>query len=282
MKRLVGAVLIMAVIVLAMSLTASPRVRVMRPGTWLATAMAPVSYSLTWIGARIGTGVASVRDLYGLQQENRALRSELQNYRAMKLELTQVLAQNGQLRSLLGLKRALRQWTLLPATVIARSPSTWFDTVEVDQGTRDGVRPGQAVIVPEGVVGRVVAASPSVSTVMLILDPKSGVGAMDARSQADGVLTGKSPIDGSLTFTLFSHHPDVAVGDTVVTSGLSQYYPKGILVGQVSNVSTSQYGLTETATVVPSVDFNRLSRVMIVLQHPPGSSVPTIFGGGAS
>lgn len=272
----------MAVVVLAMSLTQSPRVRVMRPGTWLATAAAPMSYSLTWIGEKIGTGVTSVRDLYTLQQQNQALRGELQDYRAMKLELSQVLAQNGQLRGLLGLKHALRHWNLLPATVIARSPSTWFDTVELDQGTRDGVHPGQAVIIPEGVVGRVVASSPTVSTAMLILDPKSGVGAMDARSQAEGVVTAQSPITGALTFTLFSHHPDVAVGDAVVTSGLSQYYPKGILVGQVSRVSTSQYGLTETATVVPSVDFNRLSRVMIVRQYPPGTSFPPIFGSGAS
>jgi rod shape-determining protein MreC len=116
---------------------------------------------------------------------------------------------------------------------------------------------------------------------MLILDPKSGVGAVDARSQAAGVLTGENPVTGALTFQLFAHRPDIDPGDAVVTSGYSEYYPKGLLVGQVTRVSKDQYGLTETATVIPSVDFNNLARVMIVLRHPTTTSLPPIFGGGA-
>ncbi len=281
-RRLVLAAVIIALVVSSMSLTASPRVRVIRVSNWIASAVSPISFSLAWIGNKVGRGVSTLGNLYAVEQENRALRAKLLRYNAMRLELSEVLADNGQLRSLLGLKRALGGWKLEPASVIARSPSTWFDTVVVDRGTSSGVRPGQSVIVPQGVVGRVVGASASTATVMLILDPRSGAGAIDARSQAAGVVSGDNPVSGLLTFQLFSHRPQIDPGDAVVTSGYSQYYPKGLLIGQVIRVAKAQYGLTETATVRPSVDFNNLSQVMIVLSHPAQASVPPIFGGGRS
>jgi rod shape-determining protein MreC len=281
LRRLVLAAVIIAAVVTSMSLTAGPRVRVVRVSNWMATAVSPISFSLSWIGHKLGAAVTTVTDLYTLQKQNVILRHQLLQYDAMKLELSEVLNDNGQLRSLLGLKRALGSWTLVPASIIARSPSSWFDTVIVDQGSSAGVEPGQSVIVAQGVVGRVVGVSPSTATVMLILDPKSGVGVIDARSQAAGVVSGQNPVTGVLTFQLFSHRPNVDPGDAVTTSGYSQYYPKGLLVGQVVNVAKTQYGLTETATVKPSVDFNSLDRVMIVVRHPSGTSLPPIFGGGS-
>ena len=281
LRRLLLAALIIALVVTSMSLTAAPRVRVERVSNWMATVVSPISFSLSWIGNKVGGAVASVGRIYGLEKENKVLRSQLLEYNAMKLELTQVLADNGQLRSLLGLKTALVGWTLVPASVISRSPSSWFDTVVIDRGSNSGVAPGQSVIIAQGVVGRVLAVSPTTATVMLILDPKSGVGAVDARSQAAGVLIGQTPVTGELTFQLFAHRPNIQPGDAVVTSGYSQYYPKGLLVGQVVHVTTTQFGLTETATVRPSVDFNSLARVMVVVNHPNTTSLPPIFGGGA-
>jgi rod shape-determining protein MreC len=66
----------------------------------------------------------------------------------------------------------------------------------------------------------------------------------------------------------------------VVTSTYSEYYPAGLLIGQVTRVTRSGYGLIETATVTPSVNFNQLGTVMVVLSHPSGTSIPPIYGGG--
>lgn len=280
-RRLVVAALIMALVVTSMSLTAAPRVRVLRVSSWLSMAVSPVSFSLSWIGSKVGDGVTSLGQFYTLEKQNKALKSQLLQYDAMKLELSEVLADNGQLRSLLGLKQALVGWKLVPASIIGRSPSSWFDTVVLDRGSTSGIAPGQSVIVAQGVVGRIVGVSASTATVMLILDPKSGVGAVDARSQAAGVLTGDDSVSGVLQFQLFAHRPNIEVGDAVVTSGYSQYYPKGLLIGQVTAVAKTQYGLTETATVTPSVGFNSLDRVMVVVSHPTVTSLPPVFGGGS-
>jgi rod shape-determining protein MreC len=167
------------------------------------------------------------------------------------------------------------------ASVVARNPDTWFSTVTLNQGTRAGIRDGMPVIVPQGVVGRIVSATPDSANVMLLTDPQSGAGAMDVRSQAAGVLLGQTNGSGQLQFQLFGHRPDIAVGDAVVTSGLSQYYPKGLLLGRIVSIAPSQFGLTEVAAVEPTVDFNALGTVLVVVQHPRGASAPPITLGNS-
>lgn len=268
------------VVTVSLSLTSALRGRVLTLSNVVGLALFPFSSGLSWVGDRAGGGVISLHRLWQLQQENQQLRNQLIRYQSMKLQLSEMTAANGRLRAELGLKRSLATWHLVEAGIIGRNPNSWFDTVVINQGTGDGIHPGMAAIVSSGVVGRVISANAHTATVMLLLDPSSGVGAMDVRSQAAGVLLGHDPVTGKLTFTLFSHRPNIMVGDAVVTSGFSSYYPKGLLLGQVSKVDSTNFGLTKTAIVQPSVDFNQIQSVMIVLSHPQGVSAPPIFPGG--
>lgn len=281
-RRGIITVLTVMVVSVSLSYTAHVRGKVVALGNLMSTVVSPAASVLALLGRETGIGLSTVGQLFTLQQENHRLKQQLLLYNSMKLELNEVLAQNGQLRALLGLQQKLVGWKLLPGSVIARNPDTWFDTVVIDQGSNHGVRPGMSVIVPQGVVGRVIATSPTTATVMLIMDPSSGVGALDTRSQAVGVLMGRDPINGTMKFQLFAHRPDVLPGDAVVTSGFSNYFPQGLLLGVVVQVSKTQFGLTEVAVVRPSVDFGRLQSVMVVLSHPSGAAAPPIFGGGAS
>lgn len=262
-----------------LSYTAGVRGKIVGLSNLLATAVSPASASLTFLGHQIGTGVTTVRHVFTLEKQNQALKQKLLQYNSMKLELSQLIAQNGHLRGLLALRGTLAHWHLQAADIISRNPNAWFQTVVINRGASSGIHTGMAVIVPQGVVGRVIAVTPATATVMLALDPKSGIGAIDVRSQSVGVIEGRDPVTGTLKLQLFAHHPDIAVGDAIITSGYSQYYPKGLLIGQVVSVKHVQFGLTEQARVKPAVNFNRLQTVMVVLSHPSGNSVPPIFGG---
>ncbi len=281
-RRLLITVLVVMVVTVSLSLTARIRGTVIGLSNIINTVVSPAESSMAFLGRETGIGISTVGDLFTLQQQNRELKRQLLQYNSMKLELSEVLAENGQLRGLVGLEQKLGTWKLDPASIIARNPDSWFNTAVIDQGANNGLRTGMAVIVPQGVVGRVVAVSPGTATVMLILDPKSGIGAVDVRSQSTGVVLGQDPVTGLLQLQLFSHKPDILPGDVVATSGLSQYYPKGLLIGQVMSVAKNQFGLTETAVIKPAVDFNRLQTVMVVESHPSGTSIPPIFGGGQS
>jgi rod shape-determining protein MreC len=279
-RRPIVVTLIVAVLSAMLSYTARVRHQVLTLSAALAAVTSPAAGVVTAAGDRVAVAYGTVSHLFQLEQENQRLLAEVALLQSMRLELQEVEADNNRLRSLLYLKQQLgSRWQLLPASVIGRNPESWFDTVTLNRGSASGVRVGMPVIVAQGVVGRVVAVSPTTCTVLLLLDPSSGVGAMDVRSRAAGVVLGQVPVTGTLEFQLFSHNPDVEPGDAVITSGFSQFYPKGLLIGVVSQVRPSANGLTEVATVVPSVNFNQLETVMIVLAHPAGESAPPLGGG---
>lgn len=279
-RRPLIVVLVLILLTVSLSLTNRLRGRVLTLQNLVAGALAPAGYVLEQASGAVAGGMAAGRHLLVLQAENQALRRQVVHLRAVQLELQQVLQENGRLRGLLALQSAAAGvgWKLVAADVVGRNPDTWFDTVVIDRGSRAGVRPGMAVIVPQGVVGRVVGVGPATATVMLVLDPQSGVGATDVRSQATGVVLGTSPVSGELVFQLFGRSADVTPGDAVVTSAYSQYFPPGLLLGQVVAVQATHFGLTHEATVRPAVNFDSLQQVLVVERHPAGVSLPPIYG----
>ena len=158
------------------------------------------------------------------------------------------------------------------ARVIARDPGPLSTTMTIDRGSRDGVTRGMAVVAPEGVVGRVVEVSYTVSRVALLTDHNSGVDAIVHRSRARGVVQGGS--DGDCYMKYLNRDADVKVGDHVLTSGLDGVFPKGMTIGEVVEVGRRHRGLLQSATVTPSAALDRVEEVMLVAPTAPASGEP--------
>ncbi|MCY0881087.1 MAG: rod shape-determining protein MreC [Firmicutes bacterium] len=278
-RRSLITLLLVIILTISMSYTTIIRSPVLKISGLVNTLVSPASSSLSYIGHEMHTAIATVDHLFTLQQQNRQLKRELMQKQSMSLELQEISSQNRQLRGLLDLQKNLAGWSLDAATIVGRNPDSWYDTLTLDQGSANGVQTGMAVIVPQGVVGRIVSTTAHSASVLLLPDPSSAVGVVDVRSQAQGVVKGTSPGSDLLTLQLFAHHPNVKPGDVIVTAGFSQYYPAGLPVGQVLSVHSEHYGLVEVATVEPSVHFNQLQTVLVVKSHPSGFSVPPVFGG---
>ena len=107
-----------------------------------------------------------------------------------------------------------------------------------------------AVIVPAGVVGRIVTPTARASKVQLLIDRNAAAGALIERSRAHGVVEGTG---GGLRMNYVSSLADVQVGDTVVTSGIDGIYPKGFVIGQIESVERGSGGFG-TIVVRPVVD----------------------------
>jgi rod shape-determining protein MreC len=203
-------------------------------------------------------------DLRGVQAENERLRREVVDL-GVKLQQEQALARRGQrLELLLKLQSAIARPTLA-ADVIAGDATSYFRTVTINRGTRDGVRRDLAVVAPAGVVGRIVGDPSRVTArVQLLIDRTAGAGALIERSQAGGVVVG----DGqALRFEYVSPLADVAVGDAVVSSGLDGIYPRGFVIGRVATIAGA--GASRRITVQPSVDFSSLEEVLVVTGGAP-------------
>jgi rod shape-determining protein MreC len=148
-----------------------------------------------------------------LESQNRALR-ELENYEA-------TLTQPG-----------------IRAAVIGRAADHWWQHLILNRGSRQGVAPGYIVTGPGGIVGRVVAVSPSTSKVLLISDPTSRVGAKVSRSRVMGVVRGQS--NNRVVMEFFEKNPDVKAGDVVVTSSYSRLFPRDVPIGRVESIDLTK------------------------------------------
>jgi len=157
-------------------------------------------------------------------------------------------------------------YQLSVAEVIGRDPSNWYRTIIISQGSQDGIKVDMPVITPGGLVGRVVSVTVHTAEVLLLVDNESAVGARVLETRdTPGVVEGDGQ-SNSLEMIHLSHNETIAVGQTIVTSGFSSIYPKGLPIGIVKEVNLEPSGLTQRATLQPFVDFSRLEEVMVIRQ----------------
>jgi rod shape-determining protein MreC len=158
------------------------------------------------------------------------------------------------------------------ATIINRNPSAWYQTIKVNKGSNDGVKINYPVVAYLGLVGKVVAVTPTTADILMITDTEGKVGAMVRDSQGKpiyGVLSGTFERDnrlkswGTLEIT-FRQEDEVNVGDLVFTSGLGGVYPKGIPIGVVASIKIDSSGIQKIAAVDPIVNFDTLEEVYII------------------
>lgn len=155
------------------------------------------------------------------------------------------------------------------ADVIAVSFSS--QRVSLNVGSKQGIRPGAPVVVPNGLVGQVVEVGSSVCHVNLVTHPRFAVGAriFRADSQEVGILRGRG--EERLALTIY-REPAGALsalirgGDEVTTSGLSDVYPEGILIGRVAEANRNRMTGVIEATVVPAVNMAKVHEVVVLVR----------------
>jgi rod shape-determining protein MreC len=220
----------------------------------------------------VSTGVAKVRRtwgryvwLRGVEGENANLRRQLESVQVQYQERRALADRARSLEDLLALRDRSNLETAA-AEVIAASVSPDFRTLTIDKGTRHGLKRDMAVIGTDGVVGRLVVASPGASKVQLLIDRNAAAGALIERSRAQGVALGGG--EDRLRLDYVSESSDVVVGDLVVTSGIDGIYPKGFTIGYVDAVEKNGPAY-KRITIKPAVNFSSLETVLVVLTSTP-------------
>lgn len=155
-----------------------------------------------------------------------------------------------------------QNYASIVANVIGRDPSSWNASLIIDRGHAEGMKVGQPVVSPLGVVGRIFEVGHNTAKVILVSDPTFAVAAVVERSRENGLLTGT--LQGVLRLQYLTDNADVKVGDTVVTSRLSTAFPEGILIGQITDVQASINAHTVECLVDPAVDLSELEQVIVI------------------
>jgi len=169
----------------------------------------------------------------------------------------------GFLKELLSLKQNSPD-KFIAARVIAHQPDNWSQAVIIDKGSQNGIKRGSAVISYLGLAGSVIEAASSTAKVMLISDPNLGVSAIVQRSRQEGLVCGTLGVN--LMMRYLPKDADIALTDTIVTSGLTNKFPKGLLIGTVVEIGEEFSGLSRYAIIKPAVNLSNLEEVLVAAQ----------------
>jgi rod shape-determining protein MreC len=242
---------------------------------WAQAALSPFQRGVSGVG---GVGLNFFERLGRMRTaegENEQLRARLAEAENELRDARQARDENARFKGLLDFQRDAAYQTI-PARVVARDPSVWFNTVIVNRGTAHGVDLNMPVATPEGVVGRVVAVSPLTSQIMLLTDERAAAGAVVGQlgqSNAIGSVRGYGK-NGLLEMRYVSGLETVNVGDYVVTTGQDGIYPQGLNVGAVVEVVPGTVTTPHTIRVRPGARLDSLQEVLILLYRPPPPSAP--------
>jgi rod shape-determining protein MreC len=203
-------------------------------------------------------------------KENQRLKKDLGQSLQRLNRLSETELANDRLRHMLGFEENIPR-PMTAAQVVGKDPSPWSKTIIVDKGTRQGIRQGAPVVIPEGIVGVVVEASGRYAKVLLLIDPNSAVDALVQKTRARGIVKGGGADYCVFDYVLRKH--EISVGDTVVSSGLDGVFPKGLRVGRISEIVRLNAGIFQNVTVTPYVDFEILEEVFII-SEPASEDFP--------
>jgi rod shape-determining protein MreC len=210
-----------------------------------------------------GSG-SSGTQVTSLQEQVAKLRAELTGEQLSKSDYAQ-------LRKLLQVAGAA-QYRVVAATVIA--VGTGFQqTVTIDAGSANGIRPDETVLNGDGLVGAVTSVTASTATVLLASSPAVAVGAQVSPSGQIGVVTGAGTTassGGLMHLQMLSSAAALEPGDQLVTSASvrDRPYVPGVPIGVVTRLINVNGALTEAAEVRPYVDYTALGVVGVVIVPP--------------
>jgi rod shape-determining protein MreC len=230
--------------------------------TGASRALKPVRDTIAWTG-----------DTISAKSENARLRAEVGRLRR-DLALSQTTRRGAE--QLAGFAAIARRDTFpsgtqpVTARVIARSPTVWWSSVQVNKGADDGVHVDEPVITGDGLAGKVTSTTGGTATVRLITDERSSVSAQVMPEGADGIVRPKVGNPNDLLLDFVEKGSKIKAGQTVVTSGfsasrgLTSLFPRGIPVGRVKKVDRSELDVYQTLHIEPFAQLKRMDFVQVL------------------
>ncbi|KXL54049.1 cell shape-determining protein MreC precursor [Anaerotignum neopropionicum] len=214
----------------------------------------------------VDSTAASAKDKTALTEENAQLKADLAKLQDENKRLEQYAKENAALSSLLKISQKYPEYKSTGTKIIAKNPGVWYNTFTINKGTDDTVSANMILIAPGGVVGKILESGKTYSKAQSILDSRSAVPAMSVRTGDLGVVKGDYTLmnDGLCKMEYIDGEAQIAVGDEIVTSQLSDVYPAGLSIGKVTKIETDTNGLTKYAIIEPFVDLKHLDTLLVI------------------
>ena len=245
----------------------------MGQGSYIRSAIVTVASPFRWAFTKVGEGISGFslyfRTLDELRDENAALRAELEGYKSLVYNAELIDEENDFLSDYLGIKEEHVDFLFENATVVGREATNYRTVVTLSKGTLHGIEVNMPVITEKGLVGHITEVGSTWSKAEIITESLSAVGAYIERSGTLGVVEGTYELrtEGLCQMIYIEPDSDIRVGDKVISSGIGEVYPRGLLIGKVTEISVDERTRTLVATVEPAADLESISKVMIITEY---------------
>ncbi len=223
----------------------------------------PIQKSINWTFATSSNIFDNYISLVGTKKNNAKLKKDLDLMKHRLAQFEEARIENQRLHQLLNFKKqhdTLEQG--LAAHIIGRQTDSLSQIFIIDCGSRQGLKINNPVFTPGGVIGRIIACGPQSAKVLLLVDQNSACDVIIQRNRIRGTLQGTGSDLCELAH--LQRTADVKVGDTLITSGLDNMFPKGITVGTVVKTEQDPNGLSQQIKVKPTFDLNTIEEVYII------------------
>lgn len=245
----------------------------MGQGSYIRSALVTVSTPFRWAFTKVGEGLSGFslyfKTLDELRDENEALRAELDGYKNLVYDAELIGEENEFLNSFLGIKEEHVDFLFEDATVIGRESTNYRTVYTLSKGALHGIEVNMPIITEEGLVGHITEVGATWSKAVILTETASAVGGFVERSGVLGVVEGTYELrtEGVCRMVYIEPDSDIRVGDKVVSSGVGGVYPRGLMIGKITEIKMDEASRTLTATIEPSANLGSISKLMIITEY---------------
>lgn len=233
------------------------------------TILIPGQKLFTAVGDSIEGYAAYFSEVERLREENAFLKAELQAAQDKIYNAQEIEDMLNFLYDYVEIKREHIDFIFEPADIIGRESGNYMTVFNLNKGSDHGIAVDMPVISSDGIVGYIVEVGSRWAKAVTLLESASSVGAFIARTGQLGVVEGNFSIvsEGLCEMKYIPAEADVRVGDRVMSSGLGSIYPRGLIIGYVTEVNSDAFSRTLVAKVKLAVDLDKLTKVMVIMDY---------------
>ena len=206
-------------------------------------------------------------------KENNVLKKQISRLESDLMTMEEMRKENLRLKKLLNFSDEMSHQRIM-AQVVGWDSANEFKVIRLNKGSNHGIQVMAPVITDHGLVGYVYRVTSNYADVLTILDQNNRVDVVVERTRTHGIVEGVFNFKCALKYVM--RNDPVEVGDKLITAGVGGIYPKGIKVGMITSIAKENFGMTLSIEVIPSVDFDKLEEVLILIPTPQTQTTSVI------
>jgi len=263
---IIGTIITIAVLICLVIITNINNEKFSSMGNIVSKIIVPIENGLTYLKNKIEGNDSFFAEVKNIKSENDALKQENAQLQQQQMEMNVIKAENDNLKAYLNLSETYDQYEIVPGYVINRDFSNYESNIIINIGKKQGIAEDMVVVSTEGVVGYIISVTDNSAKVRILTDTTSAISARSNSGAETIVCRGILEQNNVLKGEYLEPEDKIATGDIIETNGLGGIYPKGLKIGEVTDVVETKNVSDRYVLIKTYVDFSKLDNVAVIVK----------------